>query len=807
MEFEISLNNEKVSAANVAANWFVKPVSIKTEKDVKEVFCKSSYSPHQWENGIRKQANYIQSTFIVIDYDEGLTIKEARDRFSPYNHIIITSKSHQIVKPKHEELGKIDRFHILFPIDEAITDPEKIKKLKYAKIFEGSDPAVYETGRFFFPSPENAEVYINEEGKNIDIEDLEYHDSVKSNKALSISKSFDLSTLKTIRKHCKAVDETFNAIKNDEAHGTIGHHQRLLAANMIKNTSDNEGYVKKLFGNLSDYKEEITLKHYRSFDSKPMTCRKLQEFDWKLCPGTCELMQDIGKHSPIVFKYRSGSGLLTNDQLLKDANNEEKMDELLRRVRETSNPLKRKKLIKKIATESELEEAEIKQEVKNVKVVDDLKPYLINGKINEVKAAEHIINTYKLIRYLEDFYRFEDGVWTCLSKEEMESIIHKEIKRWSDNHTINETLNAVKREGFVSQKTVEGNTDSHVIACNNGLLDVEMLELRDFTEKDYRFKKMAANYDVNAKCPEFIKVLDELFDGDKDAPDKIKMLQEIMGYLLIPDYSLIKKMFYFWGPKANNGKSTILGIIQAVMGEGYIDGVPLNKLDGFMLKRLAGLHANIVGDQDAAVKVPDGVIKQLVGGRDRITADVKNKEAINFKNYARLIFAVNKLPFSQAKDAGYYTRVAVLVFNNEFVSNPAGKQKQADPHKIDKIIENELDGILNWMLEGLNRVLQSKQLTIPVSSENALKEYKVENNSVLQFVKDQCKLDENERTDRTDLYSAYTKWCDVSGIKLKVNATTFYKTVKSEFDLEEKRSNGSKLLKGIGHIATLFPTL
>jgi P4 family phage/plasmid primase-like protien len=802
MEFELSLNSEKVNPKNVAANWRTATVTVTSEKDAKEAFCNYSYSPNIWRNGYRCKENCLKTTAIVVDFDDGVTLKDAHERFKKYNHIIITSKSHQKVKKNHVKKGKIDRFHIIFPIDQIITDGEKIKKLKYAKIFEGSDPYVYEIGRSFASSPDNAEVYINEDGENLDVDMLDYFEQ-KSKKPAQ-KKTFDLSTINTIRKHCKTVDDTFSAIENDSAHATVGHRQRLLAASIIHNTADDEAYVKKLFGNLSDYKEEITLKNYRNFDGKPITCSRLQEIDWKLCSGTCPLMKDIGKHSPIAFKYRSGEGLMTNDELLNDAKNEDKLYELMKRARVSSNPLKKQKLIERLATESGMKESALKQEIKNVQVIDDEKPFVVNGRIHEVKAAEFIIEKYKLLRYQEDFYQYIEGIWEKMSKEEVESIIHNEIKAWSDNHTISETINAVRRECYISPKTVEDKSETYVIACNNGLLDVKTNELREFTEKDYRFQKMTANYDKAAQCPGFMEVLNELFDGDKDADDKKHMLQEIMGYLLIPDYTLIKKMFYLWGPKANNGKSTVLDIIQAVMGEAYIDSVPLNKLDGFMLKRLAGLHANIVGDQDAAIKVPDGVIKQLVGGRDRITADVKNKEAINFKNYARLIFAVNKLPFSQAKDAGYYTRVAVLVFNNEFVSDPIGGQKQADPTKIDRIIENELDGILNWMLEGLQRVLQNKQLTIPSSSIEALDEYKVENNSVLSFVKDKCELGDGIRSNRTAVYEEYCEWCKKNGFKNHVSATNFYKTLQSDFPVNDYRDKRGRYIDGIRVTARMF---
>jgi putative DNA primase/helicase len=228
-----------------------------------------------------------------------------------------------------------------------------------------------------------------------------------------------------------------------------------------------------------------------------------------------------------------------------------------------------------------------------------------------------------------------------------------------------------------------------------------------------------------------------------------------------------------------------------------------NKLDGFMLKRLAGKHANIVADQDAQTKVPDGVFKQLVGGRDWMTADVKYKEAINFKNTARLIFAVNKLPYSQAKDAGYYTRIVTLVFNNKFVVNPDPDDKRqikANPEMIDEIIEKELDGILIWALEGLDRLLANKKLTIPQSSIEALDEYQKENSSVLLFVDETCKLGSTYSIDRTELYTKYKEWCEDNGFNKKVNARTFYKTLEFELGIEYKKSGNTRKLEGIRHL-------
>ena len=155
MEFYVSLNGEKNNPARCNEGWKKQIVEIKNEDDAKNVFCKYSYSPHEWKDGIRRQENYIATYFLIADYDEGLTIKEARERFKSYNHIIVTSKNHQKIKEKHEDLGEVDRFHIILPIDNPITDKSVIKKLKFAEIFSGADTTVFETARFLLQNMVN----------------------------------------------------------------------------------------------------------------------------------------------------------------------------------------------------------------------------------------------------------------------------------------------------------------------------------------------------------------------------------------------------------------------------------------------------------------------------------------------------------------------------------------------------------------------------------------------------------------------------------------------------------------------------
>lgn len=171
MKLTISLNQTPgEDHANLAKNWKVKDHEIHTETDARNIFCKYHYSPNTWENGERKSANFTQANFIVIDFDDGFSLNEAKLRFADYQYIIVTSRNHHKAKG-----GKVnDRFHVIFPIENPISDPQKLKQLKYATLFTGCDSAVFETGRFFYKSPEDANIFLNDNGLFLNIEDLEY---------------------------------------------------------------------------------------------------------------------------------------------------------------------------------------------------------------------------------------------------------------------------------------------------------------------------------------------------------------------------------------------------------------------------------------------------------------------------------------------------------------------------------------------------------------------------------------------------------------------------------------------------------
>jgi putative DNA primase/helicase len=317
---------------------------------------------------------------------------------------------------------------------------------------------------------------------------------------------------------------------------------------------------------------------------------------------------------------------------------------------------------------------------------------------------------------------------------------------------------------------------------------------------------MNSEFVPDASYANFLTFVDSLFVYDEDQLEKARLLQEWLGYLLMYDYRLLKKMLFLYGPRANNGKSSLLKIICAVMGEDYFSSVQLNQLKDFMVFNLYGKHANLVGDEKVKVEIDDGILKQLVGEYDLITANRKYRDPFQFVNRARLIFAVNKLPQAHSKDKGYFTRITILEFLNEFLDRPDPKdsrQLKADPDLIEYIIEHEKSGVLNWMLEGLSRFLRNKKMTIPRSCEKALEIYKKRFNSVVQFVDECCSIDPASKPDRTIVYKKYEEWCKDNG-HTRFNASNFYEKIEEIDGLELVRSGNARYIKGMKLEIPLF---
>jgi len=158
-------------------------------------------------------------------------------------------------------------------------------------------------------------------------------------------------------------------------------------------------------------------------------------------------------------------------------------------------------------------------------------------------------------------------------------------------------------------------------------------------------------------------------------------------------------------------------------------------------------------------KLQTETFKRMVSG-EVLPARLPYGKPMELTQYAKLIFNCNELPREVEHTPAFFRRWLIIPFD---VTIPEDEQ---DKELHTKIIENELSGVFNWVLEGLQRLLKQKKFSKCEAAQKALERYKIESNSVQMF------LNENEyqRSPTNyklikDLYPEYRTFCSNDGLK------------------------------------------
>ncbi|MGZ5779889.1 MAG: phage/plasmid primase, P4 family, partial [Burkholderiaceae bacterium] len=349
---------------------------------------------------------------------------------------------------------------------------------------------------------------------------------------------------------------------------------------------------------------------------------------------------------------------------------------------------------------------------------------------------------------------YSDGYWKVLNPEtDIKLLLLEEIGEKATAKGINGIYDLVKIKYATRPEQFERN--SPLICLNNGTLDPVKGILLPHSSDHYLTNKIAIEFNPEAQCPLWIETMNEIF-LDSDRAEKIQLLQEFIGYCLIPDTRL--PQFLWLVGAGGNGKSLILAIITALVGKANISYAQIERLqEKFVRAELQGKLANISSEMGSQSTISDGYLKQVTSG-DIIEAERKFERPFSFKPYARLIGATNTLPRLLDHSDGFFRRAIIIRFNRQFTEAEQDKQREVK-------LMAELSGILNWALAGLQNVLQRGAYVIPSSASDEVKQYRLNSDPVRQFA-DECleqTVDNSLFTKSADMYEHYREWSDKNG--------------------------------------------
>ena len=308
--------------------------------------------------------------------------------------------------------------------------------------------------------------------------------------------------------------------------------------------------------------------------------------------------------------------------------------------------------------------------------------------------------------------------------------------------------------------------DSGIINVKNGILSItgDTVILNPHSSEIVSFKQFNAAYNPYQKSALLEESLSKWFDDDTE---QITLFKQLLGYLMMNhvDY---EKVFFFVG-MPSTGKTKLLKVIQNFCGKENVSSIPLQKMEQkFGLSGIVDKTLNIVSDLPKIKLLKSDTFKMLADGSE-ISISRKYQKDIDYAYTGKLIFGMNQFPDMSNDFAGVARRIVIFQFNHVFrESDP-----NSNPHIDSDLSTDEcMSALLNMAVEGYQSLVKNKGFTPTKASQRALKEFVIENDSVLQWIKDEEITEHNLLHDpikyqSQGLYPQYKCFCYSIGAEPK----------------------------------------
>lgn len=294
-----------------------------------------------------------------------------------------------------------------------------------------------------------------------------------------------------------------------------------------------------------------------------------------------------------------------------------------------------------------------------------------------------------------------------------------------------------------------------LLVCRNGVLELEGRRLGEHDPRLFTLVSVPFDYDPQAWVPgRWLQFLAELWPQD---PDQIDCLQEVFGYVLSGRTNL-QKIPLLVGPK-RAGKGTIAGVLRALIGEGNVVGVSLNSIaSNFGLQPLLDKPLALVSDARIGGD-SDQLVERLlsISGEDTVTVDRKYKSSWTGRLPTRFLILSNELPRLRDTSGAMASRFVVMTLTRSWYG-------QENPLLLDEFLP-ELPGILNWALDGLDRLVKQGRFTQGEEATYARETMEDAGSPVAAFVRARCEIDLEGEVEKNELFQAYVGWCFEHGVR------------------------------------------
>ncbi|MFH5833863.1 phage/plasmid primase, P4 family [Halalkalibaculum sp. DA384] len=404
-------------------------------------------------------------------------------------------------------------------------------------------------------------------------------------------------------------------------------------------------------------------------------------------------------------------------------------------------------------------------------------------------------NNWGLCKKHDFIYLYNGAYWSQLPEEQLETFLGEAAQKMGvnkfDAHYYQFREKLLKQ--FMSMAhlpTPEKPGGLVLVNLENGTVAInpaskEPVRVRPATQADFLTYQLPFRYHEEASAPLFSQYLDDVLP-DKDIQ---RLLAEYIGYVFVSSSTLkLEKALILYGAGAN-GKSVFFEIVNALLGSENVSTYTLQSLtdkSGYYRAKLANRLVNYASEINGNMET--SIFKQLVSG-EPVEARLPYGDPFTLTDYAKLIFNCNELPSDVEHSNAFFRRFMIVPFDKTIPESEQDKELAA------KIIRNELSGVFNWVLDGLQRLLKQRGFTTCQAVEKQNERYRLESDSVQMFINDsgyEKSLDHYEKLSK--IYSEYKGFCGEDG---------YYPVSKRKFS-KRIQNNGIKVTrKSYGNVVYL----
>ena len=301
-------------------------------------------------------------------------------------------------------------------------------------------------------------------------------------------------------------------------------------------------------------------------------------------------------------------------------------------------------------------------------------------------------------------------------------------------------------------------------------------------------KYLAVNQIPHVFNPDVIpegETVDSWLDFITPDPDDREMLLQYCGYCMTTD-TRQQKFLILYGT-GGSGKSTLINLLENVVGEDNISHVSLKKLnERFQSTPLLFKLVNSCADLEVdAIKDPS-MVKQLLG-EDGIQIEPKGEKHFKFKLYAKQIFSTNDMPtVLNDRSNGFYRKLMILSMN---------RTPQTVDHDFFNKLKAETPRFIWLCVNALSEMYKTGSITESESSIAAVKQTRADSDTIQAFIDECCEVGEGFKVQRRDLYDIFCDFCTQED-RTKFKNKEFFKGMRVK-GFKENTVNGYPYFYGL----------